>query len=316
MVTNKLGGSYSLMVHGGAGALGDLADGAKASAYREAIAWVLEHGRGMLAGGAAALDVVTSCAVLLEDDPLFNAGRGSVLNETGQVEMDAAVMDGRDLAAGAVAGVHNIANPVELARRVMRDTPHVMLVGEGAMRLAAQCGIAQVADAYFQLPERVAQLELARRTQSITLDHAAELHTGDPEKFGTIGAVARDIHGNLAAATSTGGMVNKRVGRVGDSPIVGAGVYADNASCAVSATGYGEDFMRSVLAKRIADLVELQGMDAEQATRTGIDHFRSRVQGRGGVIVVDRAGNCASGFTTPHMIRGWISHAGEAVVGF
>jgi len=316
MATNRKAGRYSLMVHGGAGALDELRDGPKASAYREGIRRVLEHGRGMLAEGAAALDVVTACAALLEDDPLFNAGRGSVLNEEGRVEMDAAVMDGRDLAAGAVAGVHNIANPVELARRVMSETPHVMLVGEGAMRLAAQCGMAQVADDYFQLPERVAQLQQARRTRTITLDHAPELDARDPGKLGTIGAVARDVRGDLAAATSTGGMVNKRVGRVGDTPIVGAGVYADNTSCAVSATGYGEDLMRSVLARRIADLVELQGMDAEQATRAGIEYFRLRVQGRGGVIVIDHEGNCASGLTTPNMIHGWIAHAGEAVVRF
>ena len=313
---NNAGGGYSLMVHGGAGALDELNDRPKALAYREAISKVLAHGRGMLTDGAAALDVVTACAVLLENDPLFNAGRGSVLNEAGQVEMDAALMNGRDLAAGAVAGVRNVANPVELARRVMSETPHVMLVGEGAMRLVDQCGMTRVGDEYFQLPERMAQLELARRTKTITLDHVAQPPVVDPDKLGTIGAVARDVRGDLAAATSTGGMVNKRVGRVGDSPIIGAGVYADNAGCAVSATGYGEDFMRSVLAKRIADLVELQGMTAEQATRAGIDYFRLRVQGRGGVIVIDREGNCASGFTTPHMIHGWIAHAGEAVVRF
>jgi len=315
-VTSPVEATFSLMIHGGAGVLDELNEGARVAAYRDSIRQILQHGRQMLAEGAAALDVVTACATRLEDDPLFNAGRGSVLNEAGQVEMDAAIMDGRDLSAGAVAGVHHIANPVALARRVMAETGHLMLVGEGAMRLAAQCGIAQVPDDYFLLPDRVAQLEQARRAQTVTLDHDVDLPATEPDKLGTVGAVARDRAGNLAAATSTGGMVNKRRGRVGDSPIIGAGVYADNASCAVSATGYGEDIMRSVLAKRLADLVELQGMDAEQATRAAIDYFSRRVQGRGGVIVIDRDGNCASGFTTPHMIQGWVAHAGEAIVRF
>lgn len=310
---SEAGNDYSLMVHGGAGALGALEDPTLAAPYRAGIRTVLEHGRTMLARGEAALQVVEACAALLEDDPLFNAGRGSVLNEAGGVEMDAAIMDGSDLAAGAVAGVHNIANPIHLARLVMDTTTHVLLAGEGAMRLAAQCGVATVPDAYFLLPERLEQLARARANQATMLDHADDR---DAQKHGTIGAVARDIRGNLAAATSTGGMVNKRMGRVGDSPIIGAGLYADNETCAVSATGYGEDFMRSVLAKTIADHIELCGIGAEAAVRAGMGYLTRRLNGRGGVIVIDRDGDCASEFTTRHMLRGWIAHAGDSVIPF
>lgn len=312
MPTKREHHAYSLMIHGGAGALAELQDPARAARYRDSIRRILGHGRRMLTDGAAALDTVEACAALLEDDPLFNAGRGSVLNEVGAVEMDAAIMNGADLAAGAVAAVHHIANPVRLARRLMA-TGHVMLVGEGAMRFADECGVERLGDAAFLLPERAAQLERARARGAATLDHAGGPGGGN-DRFGTVGAVARDLEGNLAAATSTGGMVNKPVGRVGDSPIVGAGVFADNASCAVSATGHGEDVIRTVLARTIAALVEYQGMDAAGATRAGIDLLRRRVNGRGAVIVIDREGRCAEGFTTPNMVRGRIEHAGPPVI--
>lgn len=301
---------YSLMIHGGAGALSELHDAERAEGYGNGLQSVLRRGREMLSSGADALDVVTECAALLEDDPLFNAGRGSVLHELGGVEMDAALMDGRDLNAGAVAGVHHIANPIRLARLVLQDTPHVLLVGEGAMRFADQCGIERLGDEHFLLPYRLQQLEKARETNTTHLDHVA-----DPsDKYGTIGAVARDLAGNLAAATSTGGMTNKRVGRVGDTPVVGAGVYAENETCAVSATGVGEHFIRTVLAKTIADYMRLQGLDVEQATAAGLDYLRQKVNGQGGVIVVGHDGRCASGFTTPAMLHAWIERSGEAVI--
>ena len=301
------------MVHGGAGALDNIKDDKVAVRYLESIRNTLEHGREILRLGGSALQAVEACATMLEDDPVFNAGCGSVLNENGQVEMDAAIMDGRDLAAGAVAVVTNIANPVQLARMVMAKSEHVMLIGDGAMRFADLCGIERIPEQYFFTPDRIAQFNQARRQHKIMLDHDDII---EDQKYGTIGAVARDSQGNLAAATSTGGIVNKKFGRVGDSPIIGAGVYADNATCAVSATGYGEDFMRTVLAKTISDYIEIQGSDAAQATLDGIDYLKRKVNGRGGVIVIDKDGNCASGFTTRKMIHGWIEHGQEAVVRF
>jgi beta-aspartyl-peptidase (threonine type) len=305
---------FSLMVHGGAGALDNVKDHKVAVRYLDSIRGVLEHGREILRLGGSALQAVEACASLLEDDPVFNAGCGSVLNEFGKVEMDAGIMDGRDLSAGAVAGVQNIANPVQLARRVMSDSEHVLLIAEGAMRFADHCGIERAPDGYFSTPDRIAQLEQARLQHKMMLDHD-DTDTED-QKYGTIGAIARDSDGNLAAATSTGGIVNKRMGRVGDSPIVGAGVYADNDSCAVSATGFGEEFMRTVISKTIADYVEMRGLDAKGATDAGLDYLVRKVKGRGGVIVIDRNGQCAGGFTTKKMIHGWIEHGGEAVARF
>ncbi|MEJ2214080.1 MAG: isoaspartyl peptidase/L-asparaginase family protein [Gammaproteobacteria bacterium] len=307
---------YSIMVHGGAGALDNVKDQKTAVRYLDSIRSVLEHGREILTLGGSALQCVETCASLLEDDPVFNAGCGSVLNEHGRVEMDAAIMDGRDLSAGAVAGIENIANPVQLARLVMTESEHVMLMSVGAMRFADHCGLERVPDEYFYTPDRIMQLKEARLKGKIVLDHDDDLDNAEDQKYGTIGAVACDQHGNLAAATSTGGIVNKRLGRVGDSPIVGAGVYADNETCAVSATGYGEDFMRTVIAKTISDFIYMKGLDAEQATAEGVNYLNRKVSGRGGVIVIDRQGKCSSGFTTKKMIHGWIEHGGEAVCRF
>ena len=266
--------------------------------------------------GGSALQAVEACASLLEDDPVFNAGCGSVLNENGKVELDAAIMDGRDLSAGAVAAVDNIANPIQLARLVMTESEHVMLISEGAMRFADHCGMERVPEDYFYTPDRVEQLHQARAKHKIMLDHDDSIEDSEDQKYGTIGAIARDQSGNLAAATSTGGIVNKRMGRVGDSPIVGAGVYADNETCAVSATGFGEDFMRTVISKTISDFMLMNDMNAEQATRAGIDYLQRKVRGRGGVIVIDQHGNCSSGFTTKKMIHGWIEKGGEANCSF
>ena len=309
-------GTYSIMVHGGAGALDNVKDNKTAIRYLESIRRILEHGREVMTLGGSALQAVEACASLLEDDPVFNAGCGSVLNENGKVEMDAAIMDGRDLSAGAVAAVDNIANPVQLARLVMSESEHVMLISEGAMRFADHCGMERVPEDYFYTPERIEQLHYARLQHKVMLDHDDSEEDSEDQKYGTIGAIARDPDGNLAAATSTGGIVNKRMGRVGDSPIIGAGVYADNETCAVSATGFGEDFMRSVISKTISDFIYMKGMDAGQATAAGIEYLTRKVQGRGGVIVIDYNGNCSSGFTTKKMIHGWIEKGGEAYCRF
>jgi beta-aspartyl-peptidase (threonine type) len=305
--------TFSLMIHGGAGALDNVADERIAVRYLESIRVILEHGRTILERGASAVEAVESCTSQLEDDPLFNAGCGSVLNENGKVEMDAGIMDGRDLGAGAVAGIGNIANPVQLARLIMDGSEHVMLVGDGALEFAKHCGLSLTPDHYFFTPDRIKQLEQARLHRRMMLDHDED---GEAQKYGTVGAVARDRHGNLAAATSTGGIVNKRMGRVGDSPIMGAGVFADNDSCAVSATGYGEDFMRTVFAKTIADRIEFGDGNARSAVDDGLAYLRRKINGRGGVICIDRDGSCASGMTTKKMIHGWIEHGGETVCRF
>ena len=309
-------GTYSLMVHGGAGALDNVRDNKTALRYLESIRQVLEHGRRVMELGGSALQAAETCASLLEDDPVFNAGCGSVLNENGKVEMDAAIMDGRDLSAGAVAAIENIANPVQLARLVLTNSEHVMLIAEGAMRFADHEGMERVPEDYFYTPDRIEQLRQARLKHKMMLDHDDTEEDSEDQKYGTIGAIARDPEGNLAAATSTGGIVNKRLGRVGDSPIVGAGVYADNETCAVSATGFGEDFMRSVIAKTISDFIYMKGLDAEKATEAGIEYLVRKVNGRGGVIVIDKDGNCSSGHSTKKMIHGWIEKGGEAVCTF
>jgi len=305
--------NYSLMIHGGAGDLANMKDSKAAVRYLESIRTTLEYGREILAIGGSALEAVEVCVTLLEDDPVFNAGCGSVLNELGKVEMDAGIMNGADLSAGAVASVSNVANPIQLARLVMAESEHVMLVGQPAVDFGLQLGMKTIEDSYFHTKARLEQLELAQSKNTVMLDH--ESLPGD-DKLGTVGAVAWDYGGGLAAATSTGGIINKHAGRVGDSPIIGAGVYADNETCAVSATGYGEDFMRTVIAKTIADYIDITGADVQSALRYGIDYLRRKVNGRGGVIMIDRRGYCASGFTTKKMIHGWIEHGGEASCGF
>lgn len=298
---------YSLMVHGGAGVLAAADEPIHARRYLDGLQTALEAGREILARGGSALDTVEHCVALLEDDPLFNAGRGSVLHEEGGVEMDAGLMDGRSLAAGAVAAVRQIANPIRLARRVLEAGDAVLLVGQGAERFAAACGMPGVPESRLVTVERQEEWDRVRvRGQFAAGPDARTGNSG-----GTVGSVARDRHGHLAAATSTGGRVNKPVGRVGDSPLIGAGVYADDESCAVSATGHGEALMRVLLARTIANAIEYRGLDATGAMQFGMQMLRSRVSGRGGAIGIDRQGCCAAGRTTPRMPHGWIQWGGD-----
>jgi L-asparaginase / beta-aspartyl-peptidase len=301
--------SYSLMIHGGAGALEDLKYEASEAEFTQSITAILAQGRQRLAAGDPALDVVEYCVTLLENDRLYNAGCGSVLNADGKVEMDAALMNGSDLRAGAVAGIRNIKNPIALARLVLERGEHVLLMGDGALEFAKFCHVETYPDDYFITESRIKQLAEAQVAGRMTLDHE---RIKPSQKLGTVGAVARDLQGNLAAATSTGGLVNKRWGRVGDTPIVGAGVFADNDTCAVSATGYGEQFLRTVLAKTISDLVLYRGLDATDAATAGIEYLVAKVNGDGGVIVIDRSGRCAAAQSTSGLIRGWIELGGEA----
>lgn len=297
------------MIHGGAGELDHIKNSEDAQPYLDNIRLILEHGRKILQQDGSALDAVETCTAMLEDDPKFNAGKGSILNEHGKVETDAAIMDGHNLGAGAVAALTGVANPVKLARLVLSESEHVMLTGEGARQFAKRVGMELIADEYFITDYRRKQFEEARNAGYVTLDQNSSIQPDS--KHGTVGAVARDNAGNLAAATSTGGMLNKKQGRIGDSPIIGAGIFADNRTCAVSATGHGEDFMRTVLAKHISSLIELMHLDAASAARQGINYLFNRVNGQGGVIVIDSSGQCASCFSARTMIHGWIDHGCE-----
>lgn len=294
---------YSLIIHGGAGPLAAVPSALQAD-YHAAMRHVLESGRELLESGATALEVVTECARLLEDDPLFNAGFGSVLTSAGEVEMDASLMEGRDLRVGAVCGVKRVRNPIQLALRVLERQGPVLLCGHGAELFAEEIGEKLVENRTFITEQRYQQWQKAQQESRVVLDH--EL-THENEKYGTIGAVAMDLHGNLAAATSTGGVGNKPVGRIGDSPIPGAGVWADNATCAVSSTGFGEDILRFALAHSIASRVELLGETGQAAARVTMENFRRRIAGRAGVIGIDHGGNPFAEFTTEGMFRGWVS---------
>ncbi|WP_442786334.1 isoaspartyl peptidase/L-asparaginase family protein [Leptothoe sp. PORK10 BA2] len=304
--------NFSLIIHGGAGSWEHLKREGYGSEIMDSVRRILEGGRHILATGGTALDAVEYCAAELEDDPLYNAGRGSVLNEHGEVEMDAAIMDGATLNAGSIAGVTTIKNPIKLARQVLERSEHVMLIGKGAQEFAKLCGMQQMPDDYFLVEHRVRQWREAQKLGGMMLDH----EDAPPNKLGTVGAVAWDSAGNLAAATSTGGIVNKRWGRVGDSPIIGAGVLADNETCAVSATGYGEQFQRTVLCKMISNFVYFQGKDAAGAATAGIEYLVKKVNGLGGVIVVDHQGNCGVDHSTSGLIYGLIEQAGPSVCKF
>lgn len=317
--------TYAIAIHGGAGTIArSTMTEERAALYHAALRDVLEAGRRILADGGSALDAVTEAVVRLEDCPLFNAGHGAVLTADATHELDACVMDGRTLAAGAVASVARVRNPIRAARVVMERSGHVLMAGEGAERFLAAEGVALVDPAYFTTPDRVEQLRRAQAAGGgMLLDHdgaskaAAANAGGDPidpdRKFGTVGAVALDLSGNLAAATSTGGMTNKRPGRVGDTPVVGAGCYANNATVAVSTTGTGESFMRAVTAYDVSALMDYTGVSLEEATRRVVMEKLPRVDGRGGLVAVDRFGNVALPFNTEGMYRG-MARAGEETV--
>jgi len=298
----------SIAIHGGAGVItrGSMTRDEE-EAYRNDLGRALDAGYDLLAAGGSGLDAVTAAVRILEDSPLFNAGRGAVFSHEGINELDASIMDGRTLAAGAVAGVTHIRNPIDLARLVMERSQHVLLAGEGAEEFALEQGMDLVPQNYFFTERRWQQLEKARTGDRYS---AAEIGY-----YGTVGAVALDRHGNLAAATSTGGMTNKRWGRVGDSPIIGAGTYADNESCAVSATGSGEFFIRAVAAHEISALMKYRGLSLEEAAREVVQGKLERIGGDGGVIAVDREGNIALEFNTEGMFRGARDSKGRREIG-
>ncbi|QIX97100.1 isoaspartyl peptidase/L-asparaginase [Cedecea sp. FDAARGOS_727] len=295
-----------IAIHGGAGAI----TRARLTQEKElqfiaALSDIVVAGQKILEQGGSALDAVTEAVRLLEECPLFNAGIGAVYTSEGKHELDACIMDGNTLEAGAVAGVSHIRNPILAARKVLENSPHVLLIGEGAEHFAAGQGLEPVAADIFSTEERYQQLLRARESQQTVLDHDGAEPIDADKKFGTVGAVALDKFGNLAAATSTGGMTNKLPGRVGDSPIVGAGCYANNANVAVSCTGTGEVFMRTLAAYDIAALVEYAGLSLQQAVDRVVLEKLPALGGSGGMIAIDNQGNVALPFNSEGMYRGF-----------
>ncbi|PWG80952.1 isoaspartyl peptidase/L-asparaginase family protein [Pararcticibacter amylolyticus] len=309
---------YVMVVHGGAGTiLKSKMTPEKEAAYREALTQALQEGYSKLKAGKSSLDAVEAAIHVMEDSPLFNAGKGAVFTHDGRNELDASVMNGKTLEAGAVAGVTTIRNPISAARAVMEKSEHVMMVGAGAEKFAKEAGLTIVDPQYFWTRERWEGLQQAIKEDSTksVLDHGNKKTmrmgtTNRDYKFGTVGAVALDKEGNLAAGTSTGGMTNKKYGRVGDSPIIGAGTYANNATAAISCTGWGEFYIRSVVAHDVSALMEYKGLSAAEAGKTVINKV-GKLGGDGGMIILDRNGNAAMPFNTEGMYRGKVTEEGK-----
>ncbi len=308
---------YSLAIHGGAGTIvkEDMTPELE-EAYRLALNEALDAGYAVLENGGTAINAVKAAVVTMEDNALFNAGKGAVFTKKGINEMDAAIMDGQTLNAGAVAGVRNVRNPVELAEEVMLHSGHVFISGKGANDFAIKQGIKLEPDEYFFSQYRYDQWREIRDSDLYQLDHKADKLVGliKDKKFGTVGAVACDSEGNLAAATSTGGMTNKRFGRIGDTPIIGAGNYANNKTCAISCTGHGEIFIKAVAAYDVSCLMEYKNFTLEEACNEVVLKKLVDMQGDGGLIGVDAKGNVALVFNSAGMYRGFKNSEGESEI--
>ena len=312
--------NFGIVIHGGAGTIlkNQLSDSLEL-AYKTKLEEAIRTGHQLLKSGRPALEAVTATIKILEDSPLFNAGKGAVFNNNGNNELDASIMDGATLNAGAVAGLTHIKNPIDLAQMVMTESEHVFLFGQGAEAFAATHGVEMVAPEYFYSQQR---FDALKRTQ-MKEAQARVIHSEDAfydpfikaGKFGTVGCVALDKNGNLAAGTSTGGMTNKSYGRIGDAPIIGAGTYANNKTCAVSATGWGEYFIRGVVAYDISALMEYKGLSVNEASQDVIERKIPALGGDGGVIAIDGDGNVSMVFNTPGMYRAHMDKDGVLEVG-
>lgn len=303
---------FSIAIHGGAGTLvKGLMTSELEAQYKNALDKALEAGYSVLENGGSSLDAVETAVVLLEDSPLFNAGKGSVFTAEGTHEMDAAIMEGSARKAGAVTLITGIKNPVSLARDVMEKSNHVFLAGDGAMRFAEQLEYEIEPPEYFYDEVRYQQWQGIKDSDNFQLDHSVK----KDGKFGTVGAVACDVHGNIAAATSTGGMTNKKWGRVGDSPMIGAGNYANNLTCAVSCTGSGEYFIRGVAAYDVSCLMEFKEMSLSEAASEVIHKRMLEINGDGGLIAIDASGNIAMPFNTEGMYRASKDFRGQKEIG-
>lgn len=301
---------FTIAIHGGAGTIRrEEMTPEKENAYNKGLNEALQSGFKILQNKGTALDAVRTAVVSLEDNILFNAGRGAVFTKDKHQEMDAAIMCGKDLDAGSVSSVRNIRNPIELAYKIMKESEHVMLAGKGAEEFAKLHHIKTEPDEYFFSEFRFEQWKLAQQTDKIILDH-----TSMEKKFGTVGAVACDEYGNIAAATSTGGMTNKQWGRIGDSPIIGAGTYAKNKTCAISCTGHGEPFIRGVAAYDVSCLMEYKGLTLYEAMHFVVHDKLLQLKGEGGMIGVDAKGNVAMLFNSEGMYRGKMNSEGETEI--
>ena len=310
---------FSIVIHGGAGTiLKKNMTPEKEAAYKAKLEEAIRTGYEVLKSGGTSLDAVTKTINVMEDSPLFNAGKGAVFTNAGTNELDASIMDGKTLNAGASAGTTTVRNPIDLAREIMGNSPHVMLAGNGADTFAKEQGLEIVDPEYFHTERRFNSLQKTKEMEKIELDHDDKTAFYDADikdsKFGTVGCAALDKHGNLAAGTSTGGMTNKRWGRIGDSPIIGAGTYANNNTCAVSGTGWGEYFIRAMVAYDISALMEYKGLSLQGASQEVIQNKLTKLGGTGGIVAVDKNGNFAMEFNTAGMYRATMNDKGELVV--
>jgi beta-aspartyl-peptidase (threonine type) len=307
---------HCLVVHGGAGTIQRASmTPEQEEQYKQGLMDALVAGNTVLEAGGTSVDAIEAAIVTFEDNPLYNAGRGSVFTHEGTNEMDASIMYAKTGMAGAVAGVTHIRNPIRLARAVMDKSEHVMLCGKGAEEFARTMHFDFEPDAYFFVQQRYDQLMQIRDSGKTQMDHTSPEPKGSQKKFGTVGAVALDMHGNLAAATSTGGMTNKQFGRVGDTPIIGAGTYANNATCAVSCTGHGEFFIRAVVAYDISCLIEYKNFTLKQACDEVVNRKLVKLGGEGGLIALDAQGHAEMVFNSEGMYRGMKRQGEEYMLG-
>lgn len=314
--------NFGIVIHGGAGTiLKENMTPELEAAYKEILEKAIKTGHEILKNDGSSMEAVEKTITIMEDSPLFNAGKGAVFTNEGKNELDASVMDGKTLNAGAVAGVTTVKNPIHLARAVMEKSEHVMLSGKGAEAFAEQNGLTPVAPSWFYTENRMKSLKRAKEHEKTELDHDRSTAFYDPaikdDKFGTVGCAALDKNGNLAAGTSTGGMTNKRWGRIGDSPVIGAGTYANNATCAVSSTGWGEFFIRGMVAYDISAMMEYKNMSLQEAAKEVIQNKLTALadkDGIGGIIAIDKNGNVAMEFNTSGMYRAAMNKEGNLTI--
>ncbi len=304
---------FGIVIHGGAGTMEkENYTAEQISAYENKLSEALNKGYSILDSGGTALDAVEQTIIILENSPLFNAGKGAVFTSNGLNELDASIMDGSNFNAGTVAGITTIKNPIKLARAILEKSKHVMLVGKGAEKFAAEQNIEIVDPSYFRTEERWKSLQRIKRDEQNK--ERSNLISNSTYKFGTVGCTVLDKYGNLAAGTSTGGMTNKKYGRVGDVPIIGAGTYANNNTCALSATGHGEFFIRNVVTHDISTLMEYKDLSLKDASNEVVMKKLVKQEGNGGVIGIDKSGNITMTFNTKGMFRGFKTNDGKSIV--